>query len=151
MDENSQLEIIENIFIKADPILVFEFFTDAALIARWHGVDAETDPRPGGIFRLNVTGEDYKVGEFVEVDPPRRVVFTWGHPDGVDNFPPASSTVTVTLEAAGGGTNVRVHQTGFPDTAQRNSHSIGWRHYLERLIDVAEGRNPGRDPWRKIA
>jgi uncharacterized protein YndB with AHSA1/START domain len=36
------------------------------------------DPRPGGIYRLEMNEGWIALGEFVEVDPPRRVVFTWG-------------------------------------------------------------------------
>lgn len=150
MEGTKPFEIREEVLIKADPSLVYEFFTDPELIARWHGFEAEADARPGGIFRLNVTGEDYKVGEFVTLEPPHRLVFTWGHPEGVDNFPPGSSTVTVTLERVDAGTRVHVHQVGFPDLAQRDSHSIGWGHYLARLLDIAEGRDPGPDSWRKV-
>ena len=147
MGDSNQLEIREEIFIEAEPSLVYEFFTVPELIERWHGISAEADPRPGGIFRLNVTGDEYQVGEFVALEPPHRIVFTWGHPEGVDNFPPGSSLVTVTLKAVDSGTRVHVHQVGFPDHAQRDLHSRGWCHYLTRLLDVAEGRDPGLDVW----
>jgi len=144
------LEIEEEILIDAERELVYRFFTEADLIARWHGVAAEADPKPGGIFNLNVTGKHYKVGEFVELVEPSRIVFTWGHPAGVDDFPPGSSTVTVTLTEEGGQTRVLVQQTGFPNVAQRDGHSKGWRHYLTRLETVAAGADPGRDPKREI-
>jgi uncharacterized protein YndB with AHSA1/START domain len=42
-------------------------------------------------------------GEFVEIDPPRRLVFTWGW-EGDEEVPPGSSTVEVTLTPDGDAT-----------------------------------------------
>ena len=71
-------EFHTEIEIEASPELVYRFFVEAELLERWHGVHAETDPRPGGRFLLNVTGADTTRGEFLELEPGRRVVFTWG-------------------------------------------------------------------------
>jgi hypothetical protein len=37
--------------------------------------------------------------------------------------------------------------TGLPDAAQCAGHAEGWAHYLDRLAEVAAGRDPGPDPW----
>ena len=95
--------------IEASPDLVYRFFTEPELIKRWHGVDAECDANPGGIFLLNVTGVDFKIGEFGELDPQHRLVFTWGHPEGVDNFPPGSSVVDIRPESIATGTRGQIH------------------------------------------
>lgn len=149
MAGNEALELEFVTVIKADPELVYEFFTDAELIARWHGVAAAADPRPGGAYELNITGKDYKVGEFLELDPPNKLVFTWGHPKGVDDFPPGSSVVTVTFLRIPEGTRLNLHQTNFPNRRQRDAHEEGWTHYLSRLEKVATGSDPGRDPRKK--
>jgi uncharacterized protein YndB with AHSA1/START domain len=58
---------------------VFEFFVDPQKMRRWKGTVAELDPRPGGTYRVGgIAGGATVVGEFVEIDPPRRLVFTWG-------------------------------------------------------------------------
>jgi uncharacterized protein YndB with AHSA1/START domain len=57
---------------------VFAFFTDAELYPRWMGREATLDPRPGGIYRCVVHDTATVLGEYVVVEPPRRVVFTWG-------------------------------------------------------------------------
>jgi uncharacterized protein YndB with AHSA1/START domain len=62
--------------IRASPETIFRFFTDPERWLRWQGVAAELEPRPGGRFRMNVTGAGFASGRFIEVDPPRRVVFT---------------------------------------------------------------------------
>jgi uncharacterized protein YndB with AHSA1/START domain len=64
--------------IVASPETVFQFFTDPAKMVQWMGTDATLDPRPGGVCRINPTGRAVMSGEFLEVDPPRRLLFTWG-------------------------------------------------------------------------
>src|SRR5919198_26603 len=61
--------------IAAPPEVVFPYFTDPARMVHWMGVAALLDPRPGGTFRIEANGRDVVRGEYVEVDPPRRVVF----------------------------------------------------------------------------
>ena len=125
---------------------IFPFLTDPEKIIRWQGVTAEVDPKPGGVFRVNVTGENTASGVFVEILPFSKVVFTWGweHPDTL--VPPGSSTVEITLTEDGGTTVVRLRHSGLP-ASERETHSMGWEHYLERLAAVASGADPGPDPW----
>jgi uncharacterized protein YndB with AHSA1/START domain len=84
-------------------------------------------------------------GEFVEVDPPRRLVFTWGwtHDDAVA---PGSTRVVVTLEAENGGTRVVLRHHGLPDEPQLTHHREGWELYLGRLAVRVAGGDPGADP-----
>ena len=135
-------EFRTEIAIDASPELVYRFFTEADLLARWHGEYAETDPRPGGKFLLNVTGVDITRGEFLELDPGRRLVFTWGFLEA------GSTTVEVTFEPKGDGTLVRVHQHGFKEAPSRDAHRDGWTEYLGRLAILATGGDPGPNPRR---
>ena len=65
--------------IEARPEIVFEFFVDPEKMSRWKGTSAEIDPRPGGTHRVGgIAGGATVVGEFVEIDPPRRLVFIVG-------------------------------------------------------------------------
>ena len=64
--------------IAAPPETVFGFFTDGARMARWMGRTVTLDPRPGGALRIDYNGSDIAAGTFVEIDPPRRIVFTLG-------------------------------------------------------------------------
>ena len=91
--------VVASVRIAAPPEVVFPYFTDPELVVTWIAEKAELDPRPGGVFALDVDGGQAR-GSFVEVDPPRRVVFTWGIP-GDDELPPGSSTVEVVLVAEG--------------------------------------------------
>ena len=132
--------------IAARPETVFSFFVDPAKMMRWQGISAELDPRPGGMYRVNVTGRDIARGEYVEVVPNSRVVFTWGWEGEGNPVPPGSSTVEVTLVEDGDGTIVRLRHYGLP-VDQRESHGEGWLHYMERLATAASGGDPGPDPW----
>jgi uncharacterized protein YndB with AHSA1/START domain len=131
--------------IEAPPETVFPFLTDPAKILRWKGIDAEVEAIPGGIYRVDVTRRHRAVGEYVEIDPPRRVVFTWGW-EGDEQLPPGSSTVTIELTPDGGDTIVRLTHAGLPEGADA-AQLEGWNHFLPRLAEVASRRDPGPDPW----
>jgi len=103
------------IAIDASPETVWDFLVDPQKVMRWMGIDAELDPQPGGIYRLNVISGNTARGEFVEVDKPRRLVFTWGW-DGNQALPPGSSTVEAELTPEGSGTSLRfVHRDLSPE------------------------------------
>jgi uncharacterized protein YndB with AHSA1/START domain len=78
--------------VKAPPEVVFAFFADPARWLQWQGVRAQVEPRPGGVLRMDVTGDGYASGRFVEVTPPRRLVFTWGWEVDGSPVPPGSWT-----------------------------------------------------------
>lgn len=132
------------VLVEASPETIFEFFTDPEKMTRWQGTRAELDPVPGGIFSVDVTHQAHARGTYVEVDPPRRVVFTWGW-DGDDAVPPGSSTVDITLEPQGDATLVRLVHTDLP-ADKRDLHREGWEHFVSRLAIAAAGGDPGPDP-----
>jgi uncharacterized protein YndB with AHSA1/START domain len=147
MDAATETAVYERtIAIDASPETVWEFLVDPQKVMRWMGIDAELDPQPGGIYRVSViSANDTARGEFVEVDRPHRIVFTWGW-DGNEALPPGSSTVEAELTPEGKGTSLRfVHRDLSPEQAA--SHATGWDHYLERLEIAAAGGDPGKDSW----
>jgi uncharacterized protein YndB with AHSA1/START domain len=125
---------------------VFAFFTDPAKMVRWKGTEATLDPRQGGIYRVNINGRDVARGEFVEIVPHSRLVFTWGWEGEGHPIPPGSSTVEVVFVPDGDGTIVRLIHRDLPDAAL-GDHGDGWDHYLSRLAIAAAGGDPGADPW----
>ena len=139
--------VVREIEIAATPETVFAFLIDQEKLLRWQGVSATLDPRPGGIYLVNVTGRDIARGEFVEVVPHSRVVFTWGWEADGNPVPPASSTVEITLTPAGSGTRLRLVHRDLPNEDARKGHAEGWEHYLDRLASVAGGGDPGPDTW----
>jgi len=79
--------LVKEIFIDARPEEIFPYLVKADKYLSWMGVSAELDPRPGGIFQVDPNGRDVILGKFVEVDPPRRVIFTWGWKDPTHPVP----------------------------------------------------------------
>jgi uncharacterized protein YndB with AHSA1/START domain len=114
-------DIVREVRIGAPPDEVFPFFTDPDKMIVWKAIEATLDPRPGGIFRINVTGRDIARGQYVEIDPPRRVVFTFGWESENSLVPPGSTTVEITLVPDGDGTRVRLVHSGVPDEIRAGS------------------------------
>jgi uncharacterized protein YndB with AHSA1/START domain len=99
------------------------------------GARASLDPWRGGAFRIDVDGVHIAGGEYRTVEPPRRVVMSWGW-EGSEEVPPGSTTVEITLEPDGDGTLLRLRHTGLPTEDQRTSHRDGWVLYTRRLSAV---------------
>jgi uncharacterized protein YndB with AHSA1/START domain len=121
--------------VQAPPETVFDYFVDADKLVRWMGTRATLEPRPGGLFHLEYR-EGTVRGEFVEVERPSRIVFTWGWEDPADAVQPGGSTVEVTLAAEGTATLVRLRHLGLPEES-RAGHAQGWEQFLPRLVEAA--------------
>jgi uncharacterized protein YndB with AHSA1/START domain len=121
--------------LDASPDEVFLYLTEPARYVLWQGVKAELDPHPGGVYRVWMDADTVASGEFVEVEPSRRVVFTWGW-EGNEAVPPGSTSVEVTLEADGDGTLLSLRHSGLPDGEAAALHEQGWRHFTARLAST---------------
>jgi uncharacterized protein YndB with AHSA1/START domain len=145
--------LIKEIYIDAPSSVVFQFLIDPVKMIRWMGIQAEIDPRPGGMYRLDPNGRDVIRGDYLEVIPTSRVVFTWGwekpSPD-MPAVPGGSTTVEIDLLAEGTGTRVRLTHRQLPADASER-HEIGWAHYLGRLKTISEGSEPGLDPYANLS
>ena len=84
--------VTASVFVEAEPDEVYAYFTEAEAMIRWMGEYAMLDARPDGVFTMDIEGTPVR-GRYRELDPPNRVVFTWGFA-GSDELPPGSSTVT---------------------------------------------------------
>ena len=145
-----QISLEREITIAASPETVWEFLVDPNKATRWMGQACSFDPRPGGEYRCDVIPGHTARGEFVELDAPHRLVFTWGWEpgeDGPSTLPPGSSTIEIELTPDGDGTRLRFTHGDLPSDASAESHGHGWDHYLERLEIAAGGGDPGEDPW----
>jgi uncharacterized protein YndB with AHSA1/START domain len=132
--------------IAAAPATVFSFFTDVERWTSWQGVDGEIDASPGGVFRIRMPGAQVASGEFVELVPDRRIVFTWGWEGDGSPVAPGSTTVVIELEPDEDGTLVRLTHIGIAPPPAAEHHREGWELYLERLRIRAEGGDPGPAP-----
>ena len=151
METTAETTSVEReIAIAASPDTVWQFLVDPDKATRWMGQSASFDPRPGGVYRVDVIPGHKASGEFVELDAPRRLVYTWGWEPGEDGpnpVPPGSSTIEIELVPTGEGTTLRFSHRDLPSAYAAQSHGHGWDHYLERLVIAARGGDPGTDPW----
>jgi len=137
-------ELVREIMIEATPETIWPFLTEPDNLVEWHGTVADIDPRPGGIYRVLVGGKFQSAGEYVEVVPLEKVVFTFGWDEADHPIPAGSTTIEISLHPEGDKTLVRLVHSGLPDDAV-NDHGNGWAHYLDRLSVRVEGGDPGPD------
>jgi uncharacterized protein YndB with AHSA1/START domain len=155
-DQNA---VVAEIFIAAPPARVFQAITDPSQTAQWWGqkgvyriTEVKADVRPGGKWRSDGIGDDgktfYVEGEYLEIDPPRRLVYTWK--GSYNNLP--VTVVRCELEPqsvhglypsgprkSGTGTLVRVRHEGFAGNVESAiSHGEGWKRVLRWLEAYVE-------------
>ena len=137
-------ELVREIMIDAKPETIWPFLTDPERHVEWQGSVADIDPRPGGIYRVLVGGRHQSAGEYLEVVPMEKVVFTFGWEQDDHPIPPGSTTIEISLHPEGDKTRVRLVHRGLPDDAV-SDHGHGWAHYLGRLAIAATGGDAGAD------
>ncbi len=135
--------IIVERHVAVAPAVVYSYLTESSKWARWQGVEATVEAKKGGVFAVTMPTGGRAQGEFIELEPDRRVVFSWGWV-GHDGLPPGSSTVEIDLLPAAGGTLIRLTHRGLPPE-ELGLHTAGWNRYLPRLGSAAEGNRPEPD------
>ena len=120
---------------------VFAACIDPEELADWWGPTGFTAPsvdldvRQGGRYRITMQppeGEAFHLrGEYCEVDPPHRLVFTfeWEEPDPDDQ----KTDVTLSFFDDPEGTTLVLDQGPFATEARHALHEAGWTETLERL------------------
>ena len=139
--------LVQERVIAATPERVFAAWSDAASMGRWmcpgemQRADVELDFRVGGAFRIAMHGEEQlyvQHGEFVEIDAPKRLVFTWHSewmPEGERD-----TRVTVTFEPESrGATRLRLVHDQLPATGSYDGHQDGWGSIVGKLAAQLEG------------
>ena len=91
----------KSVLVPLDADETFALITQPDRLRRWQAVTARVDLRAGGEYRWTIIPGNSARGTITEVEPGRRVVFTWGW-EGSADLPPGASTVTITLEPARG-------------------------------------------------
>jgi uncharacterized protein YndB with AHSA1/START domain len=137
----------------APPGVVFDAWVHPAHIRRWYpsvpdapGTEAVVDLRPGGSYRISWLGDDgsryTEAGEFIEVQPPARLVYTMRFED---DFPEQfESRVTVVFAESGGKTRLELTHEGYPSAEMRDAHERGWPSFLDRLAAVVASLQAAR-------
>jgi uncharacterized protein YndB with AHSA1/START domain len=128
--------------IKAPRQRVYAAWTDPAQMKQWFGPEKVqtreliADARVGGEFRwdlINPEGEEMTIrGEFRELKPDKKIVFTWHWKDD-EVWKNHVSIVTIELSDANGGTELRLAHEQLPNEASRDGHTSGWNSVLDKL------------------
>ena len=139
-----------SILIQAPRETVFGYFTDSERWARWWGQGSTIDPRPGGAVHIVHPGGVKVAGEVLEIDPPARLVFTYGYESGTP-MPVGASVVTVRLHDDRQGTRLDLAHE-FADEKVRDEMVQGWRFQLSlfgNLVanDLHAGAGAAVDGW----
>lgn len=138
--------------VRASPATAFSYFTEPSKHVLWNGVRAELDPRPGGAYIVHLNEQTRVRGEYIEVDPPKRILLSWGwestdqFPSGTRDIPPGSTIVEILFVPDGDGTIIRLLHRGLATSASVELTQSGWGLYLGRVDEAASGLDPGADP-----
>jgi uncharacterized protein YndB with AHSA1/START domain len=113
------------------------------------------------VYRIHMPDGFAAAGEFLQVEQPHQVAFSWGFADGEaaertkhgrgeaasgGAMPPGSTRVTVLLEDEDGGSRLTLRHENLPSPELREAHRVAWNAYLPRLAIRAAGGDPGPDP-----
>ncbi len=129
--------------INAPQQRVFEAWTQEEHLKHWWRCNpawktdlAEVDLKVGGNYRLSMhdpeAGQSHVCrGEFREIDPPRKVVYTWfWEPPGMEMD---ETLVTVEFLEQGDSTEIVLTHEHFPGSAAANEHNQGWNLCIDVL------------------
>jgi uncharacterized protein YndB with AHSA1/START domain len=120
----------------AAPIeVVWAHLTTAEGLVRWVGPEATADPVPGGVLRWSHPNGATVVGRFLELVPPKRLVFSYGWEDGRMGVAPESTRVEIDLVEREGATTLRLVHHGLPPEAV-DDHKRGWAYFLGVLRET---------------
>jgi len=123
---------------------VYEVWTQPQYIGRWLGgsdiniADVTVDLRVGGKYRIRIAPPQmtpfFIIGEYLEVIPQEKLVYTWEF----DNESPLESPtlVTVLFKEFDHQTEVILRHERFPTTEMRNQHEMGWEQCMDRVADI---------------
>ena len=139
-----------SIIINASRDTVFAYFTDSTRWARWWGQGSTIDARAGGAVQIVHPGGVCVAGEILEINPPARLVFTYGYESGTP-IPVGASVVTIQLDDDAAGTRLKLSHV-FADEKVRDEMVQGWRFQLSlfgNLVanDLHAGASGAVDDW----
>lgn len=144
--------IEREIHVQASPEVVFQVVSQAEHLKEWWPDDATLPSATPGTTGELIWGDDdnpranVEQLTVVESDPPRRFVFRWTHGVGEEPAPGNSLLVTFELTPSGGGTQLRMTETGFREMgweaavleAAYHEHVEGWDYFIPRLETYAD-------------
>jgi uncharacterized protein YndB with AHSA1/START domain len=125
--------------IRATPEELFDAWTNPESIRVWmcpgdvSEARAKLDPRVGGKFQIDMVGPTATfehTGEYLIVDRPRKLSFTWV------SIPTNNQRTVVTIELkpiSKDETELTLTHVGFPSAEAAKNHEMGWGMILDKL------------------
>ena len=129
-------EVVKEIYIQAKPETVYSYFIQPEKLILWMGIEARLEPRKEGQFQVTINTERRILGQYLELEPPSKLLISWGW-EGRDDVPPGSSIVEVLFLEYLEGTLVRLRHFNLPEEAMP-LHAKSWEHNLPRLKTAVE-------------
>lgn len=135
---NSESSLTISRTIKSDPETIYEAFVNKEQLRQWFCASEgnwsvtvhKHEPQEGGTYHIDMNSDEksyWHKGEFREIIPNKKVVFTWNSMAVTDTL------VTIALREVEGGTEVKLTHELLPDEQMKQNHRKGWTTILERL------------------
>lgn len=123
---------------KASPAELFQAWTNPQAMTQWMAPapvqckEVQLDLKVGGSYRIHMVSEEgdhIATGKYLEIQPEKKLVFTWGWEGGEVK----GTKVTVSFEFKGGKTHMGILHEDFPSASAAEKHTEGWKGCLVKL------------------
>ena len=128
---------------------VFDAWTNPEVIARWFGpegfkvVNKHIELHVGGKYQIDILSPNDEVikhfGEYVEITPPIKLVFTWKLENQAcegSKGQSANTLVSISFFSHGEETELHLVHEQLPDKAAYDGHSFGWNSSFDSLSQL---------------
>jgi len=138
--------IVHELVLPVAPSAAFDAFVERDRLVLSIGVASDLATGRGGRFRFEATPGRFCEGEYVIVERPSRVAFTFGWTHPAMGVPPGTSYVVVTfrpVDSHGRATQLRLVHSGLASET-RPQHDVGWSRFVAHLATITRPRDHGQ-------
>lgn len=144
------VSIVENtVVLSSPPDEVFAMLTEPDRLRRWLTVSSRIDLRAGGDYRFMMAPGHTAVGNVIESVPGKLISYTWNWDNSGNDFIQDAGVVSIEIEPVLEGTQVTLRHAELAEE-QVEPHTVGWKHFMERLVMADELGDAGWDDWGTV-
>ncbi len=137
METMTERVVEKTLHFQASRERVWKAITDPAELATWFGDEAELDLRVGGDGAMTWENHGRYEMRVEELEPPRRIVWSWVGKGGVAFDDAHTTRVEWELtEREDGGTTLYLRESGFVTDSDRQQNDDGWDEELGELVEL---------------
>jgi uncharacterized protein YndB with AHSA1/START domain len=126
----------KEVLIDAPVDVVYRHLTEVEGLKAWMTIDAVSEPTPGGAVKWIYENGAVMVGRYLELDPPYRIVFSYGWENGGRmGILPETTKVEIDLVAEDGKTRLSLLHSDLP-AEHADFHEMGWGFFFDRLVGL---------------